>query len=75
LARALSTTNPSFASRIAGAMTSASDIVPCARSASVMPATAPGTPDARCPTVLLSVSFPLASTNMFRVAASGAISR
>ena len=66
---------PSRASRIAGAITCASDIVPKRWSAASIPATAPGTPDARCPTTLLSVSFPAESTNMSRVAASGAISR
>ena len=59
----------------AGAITSRSDIVPYFFSASFMPATAPGTPTARCPTMLLFVSLPFASRYMFRLAASGAISR
>ena len=74
-ASALSTVKPSRARRIAGSMTRDSGIVPNFASASAMPATEPGTPDARWPYTLLLVSFPFASRYMSRVAASGATSR
>ena len=60
---------------MAGAITLASGIVPYFASASAMPATEPGTPEARCPTVLLLVSFPSGPRYMSRDAPAGAVSR
>ena len=50
------TTNPFSASRSPAPSRRASDSVPYLRSASVIPATEPGTPDARGPTTLRVVS-------------------
>ena len=67
---------PSSARRIAGAITSASDMVPYRRSANARPATVPGTPAERW---LKRASFlstaPVPSRNMSRPAAAGAVSR
>jgi len=72
--RAESMTCPS-ASLIAGAMSCAQGSEPYFFQASYMPATLPGTPGARCPTRLFSVTLPAESTYMLRDAPLGAISR
>src|SRR5690349_1474057 len=58
---------------MAGAITRASGSVPYFASASVIPATAPGTPEARCPSWLRPGGLPLASTYMLRGAAVGEV--
>ena len=50
-------------------------MVPYLANADDRPETAPGTPEARCPSMLLLVSLPFASRYMSRLAANGAISR
>ena len=67
-----STTKPSRARRMAGAITRARGSVPCFSSSASRPATLPGTPDARCPTSDASVGLPSAPMNMSREAAAGA---
>src|SRR5207248_2758801 len=61
----------SRASRIAGARTFAQGSRPALFQASYIPATLPGTPDARCPVRLCSVGLPVESTYMARVAPPG----
>ncbi len=69
------TTSPS-ARAIAGARRSAQRNDPKRRCASHIPATEPGTPDARCPTSdSESLTLPSGSRNMSALAAIGAVSR
>ena len=70
-----STMKPSEARRIAGASTLEIGSTPYLRCASIIPATAPGTPDAFGPIMLSPVSLPFGPTYMSRVAARGAVSR
>ena len=70
------TSKPSRASAIEGAITSASARVPYVRSASVSPATVPGTPAASGPSRLRAgMTSPCESRYMSRVARDGAIAK
>ena len=63
------------ASRIAGAISVAHGRRPYFFHASYIPATLPGTPEARCPVRLRSVTWPAESRYMSREAPAGAVSR